>query len=219
MSLFNNDALEKAKRVNEEVSQKMASLKDIHEEILRPKNNSRSTGRLSIRSQFSDSNYHCQTEDQVMLSQKPQEFPEDRDMSAERRASYLKSSGSKQAQPVTERLSRGGQEDAAEASINQYSASLAESDDNSSVVDQSQEIKKLKIQNGCLLLNKALHNYLKTDKQKFFARWKSRAHMLSRVRRALSALQDRRTHVNTQILKRHFGVWKAAGAMVITEMI
>ena len=106
-----------------------------------------------------------------------------------------------------------------EASINQYTASLAESDDNGDVVDQSQEIKKLKIQNGCLLLNKALHTYLKTDKQKFFARWKYRVHMLSRVRKALSSLQDRRTHVNTQILKRYFGVWKAAGAMVITEMI
>ena len=40
--------------------------------------------------------------------QKPQLFPEDRDVSAERRASQLLSVASKNAQPITERLSKGG---------------------------------------------------------------------------------------------------------------
>ena len=43
--LFSSDALDKAKRMNEEVDKKLKSIRDSHEEILRPKNSSRYSSR------------------------------------------------------------------------------------------------------------------------------------------------------------------------------
>ena len=56
ISLFSSEALEKAKKMNEDVSMKLASIRDSHEEILRPKNlSSYSSRQKSRQSDFSES--------------------------------------------------------------------------------------------------------------------------------------------------------------------